>query len=280
MNILTFDIEDWYCGDNISRDMDWLKFKPRISENVDRILDELEIRNQKATFFCLGWLAEHYPNVIKKISNLGHEIGCHTYQHELLTRFDRKAFDHDCNNAISILEDTIGKKILLFRAPAFSVTKSNLFVFEVLHKYGITTDCSIFPASRDFGGMPNYTSSKPSIVYYNGISLKEFPINIYKLMNKNIVYSGGGYFRLLPYWLIKKLTLNSEYVMTYFHPRDFDVNQPRMNHLPKLRQFKNEIGLNTSFGKFRRYLDDFNFVDIKTADKMIDWSSVDKIYLK
>lgn len=279
MNILTFDIEDWYCHDNISRDMNWEKFESRIEEGVDRILDELDRRNLKATFFCLGWLAEHHAPVIRKIADKGHQIGCHSYQHELASRFTREEFKADLYKAKSWIEDTIGKKIELFRAPAFSITEQNLYALEVLAELGFTTDCSVFPAVRDFGGMPDFGEAEPVRLVYKGIELKEFPINLYSFWGKKIIFSGGGYFRLLPYPMIKCMTRKSPYVMTYFHPSDFDPNQPKMKHLPKMRQWKNEIGLETSFAKFKHYLDDFDFVNLEKADDGIDWNTVKKVDL-
>lgn len=279
MNILTFDIEDWYCHDNLTRDFAWEKHECRIYEGTDRILDELSRRNQKATFFCLGWLAEHHPQVIKKIHEQGHQIGCHSYQHELASRFDKKGFHEDVAKAQHCIEDAIGDKVELFRAPAFSITKNNLYAFEVLHELGFTTDCSIFPAIRDYGGMPEFGFAEPGIISYNGATLKEFPINIKNIMGHDIVFSGGGYFRLFPYWMIKKYTKEASYVMCYLHPSDFDPNQPKMHHLPILRQWKNQVGLKSSFHKFQRYLDDFKFINISEANQLIDWNTCKKVNL-
>jgi polysaccharide deacetylase family protein (PEP-CTERM system associated) len=279
MNILTFDIEDWYCFDNISRDMEWSKFTPRIAENTSRILDELERRNLRGTFFCLGWLAKYHPDVIRNIANRGHQIGCHSYQHELATRFDKQSFYIDTHRAISEIEHVIGKKVELFRAPAFSVTRKNLFVFEVLHELGITTDCSIFPALREYGGMPDCSATSPVMIDYQGIQMKEFPLNIYKIGGRSLVFSGGGYFRIFPYVIIKHLTQRSEYVMTYFHPIDFDSNPPPMPQLPKLRQWKNTVGHKSSFIKFQSYLNDFDFISIEQADDLMNWKSCKTIYL-
>lgn len=279
MNILTFDIEDWYCHDNESGDMDWGKHEVRIYEGVDRILDELAQRKQKATFFCLGWLAEHHPSVIRKIYDEGHQIGCHSYQHELATRFDRAGFRGDVERAKLAIEDAIGAKVELFRAPAFSITQQNTYALEMLCELGFTTDCSIFPAEREYGGMPEYGYDRPAIISCGGATIKEFPISPGRVAGRTIVYSGGGYFRLLPYPLIRHLTAQSEYVMTYFHPSDFDPGQPDMKHLPLLRRWKNRVGLKSAFGKFRHYLDDFEFVNVAEADSRIDWSAAKRIDL-
>ena len=108
MNILTFDIEDWYNCDFISGDFEWDKYEVRIYEGVRRILNDLEIRNQKGTFFCLGWLAEKHPSIIREIADRGHEIGCHSYQHELSHRFTLEEFISDTSKAKALIESVIG----------------------------------------------------------------------------------------------------------------------------------------------------------------------------
>ena len=251
----------------------------RIYSGVDRILDSLSVRNQKATFFVLGWLAEHHPSVIRKIKDSGHQIGCHTYQHELLTRFDKRQMHEDTMRAKSAIEDVIGEEITAFRAPAFSITESNLYAFDVLAELGFKYDCSLFPAERDYGGMPGYGIGEPRIINHSGYLFKEFPINPANILGKKIVFSGGGYFRLFPYWMIKELTRKQNYTMTYFHPSDFDPGQPDMKHLQLLRRWKNSVGLNGAFEKYERYISDFDFVNLEQADELIDWNQVGEVKL-
>ncbi len=279
MNILTFDIEDWYNCDFISEDFDWSKYEVRIYEGVDRILDELAVRNLKGTFFCLGWLAEKHPVVIRKIYQAGHQIGCHSYQHELSTRFSPDEFKQDTYKAKSLIEDTIGVEVNCFRAPGFSITQNNLWAFEVLSCLGFKYDCSVFPAHHDYGGLPDYGTAEPSLLNYNGYSIKEFPINTHSIFGRNLIFSGGGFFRLFPYWLIRRWGRQAPYMMTYFHPRDFDPRQPVIKTLPRMRRFKSYVGLETAFPKFQQLLADFKFVNVAEADSMIDWAAVKSITL-
>lgn len=279
MNILTFDIEEWYNCDFISENFDWSNYEVRIYDSVERILTELDRRNIKGTFFCLGWLAENHPRVIKMIQEGGHQIGCHSYQHQLSTRFDKKSFREDTYKAKSLIEDVLGENIQCFRAPGFSITQNNPWTFEVLYELGFKYDSSVFPAHHDYGGMPNYGESTPSLISYNGVLLKEFPINIHKILNHNLVFSGGGFFRLFPYNLIRKWGKEAKYMMTYFHPRDFDPDQPLIEELPRIRKFKSYVGLKTSFKKFQRLLSEFDFVNIAEADRLIDWDHVKTIKL-
>ena len=274
MNILTFDIEDWYNCDFISGDFDWDKYEVRIYEGVDRILNELSKRNTKGTFFCLGWLAEKHPNVIRTIAEEGHHIGCHSYQHELSFRFDRSSFKEDTLKAKELIEGITGKPINSFRAPGFSITEKNLWALEVLIELGFEYDCSLFPAEHDYGGFPNYGKAEPAILSLpNGTTIKEFPINIHSFLGKPLVFSGGGFFRLFPYPIVKKWAKQADYMMTYFHPRDFDPDQPMIQSLPLARKFKSYVGLKSAFPKFQHLLDDFEFMNLEEADRVIDWEN-------
>lgn len=278
MNILTFDIEDWYNCDFISENFDWDNYEVRIYEGVHRILDELDRKGLKGTFFCLGWLAEKHPAIIKEIDNRGHEVGCHSYQHQLASRFSKDGFVKDTMKAKHLLEDVIGKEVDKFRAPGFSITHTNKWALEKLVTMGFGYDASIFPAEHDYGGMPGYGEAKPKlIILEDGRTIKEFPINTKSLMGKKLVFSGGGFFRLFNYPIIKRWTAQSEYVMTYFHPRDFDAEQPVIKELPRVRRFKSYVGISTAFAKFQKYMNDFDFIDIATADKLIDWEKAEKI---
>jgi peptidoglycan-N-acetylglucosamine deacetylase len=273
MNILTFDIEDWYNCDFITTDFDWDKYEVRIYEGVDRILQELKTRNLKATFFCLGWVAEKHPEVIKLIHANGHHIGCHSYQHELSFRFDREGFKQDTLKSKKLIEELIGEPINAFRAPGFSITEQNVWALEVLTELGFDFDCSIFPAAHDYGGFVSYGKSEPTILQLpNGKQLKEFPINVQNIFGRKIVFSGGGFFRFFPYFLIKKWALKSKYIMTYFHTRDFDPGQPIIQSLPIIRKFKSYVGLSSSFAKFKKLLSDFEFVNIEEANKLVNWN--------
>lgn len=280
MNILTFDIEEWYNCDFISGDFDWEKHEVRIYDGVHRILDELDERNLKGTFFCLGWLAENHPLIIKEIVDRGHEIGCHSYQHELSHRFTPEEFIADTSKAKKLIEDVIGKPINIFRAPGFSITKNNTWALKALADMGFEYDCSMFPATHDYGGMPSYGDGVPKLIDLgDGRYIKEFPINIKKVGGKNIVFSGGGFFRLFPYWLIKYWAKGSNYMMTYFHPRDFDTGQPVVPGLPLMRRFKSYVGIKGAFKKFQHLLNDFSFVNVAEADKLLDWDRVHTLKL-
>lgn len=278
MNILTFDIEDWYNHDDYSRDFDWDKFEVRIYEGVDKILSALEERDVKGTFFCLGWIAEHHPKVIRQIAEAGHHLCCHSYQHELASRFTPDEFKDDTYKAKCLIEDVSGVAVDAYRVPSFSITRKNLWVFDIIAELGFKYDCSVFPSVHEFGGIKGFPAHPTLLETHNGI-LKEFPIGLGRIAGKEIVYSGGGYFRIMPYSILTRLTRRSDYVMAYFHPSDFDPGQPKMPQLPRMRQFKNRVSLSGAYEKFRKYINDFDFISLQVADKSIDWNSSQAIHV-
>ena len=282
MKILTFDVEEWFhLLDNPSTKTveQWNNFDSRIRTGMDLIYDILEKTEKSATFFVVGWMAEKYPEIIREISDRGFEVGSHTHLHQLAYNQDRTTFFNDVEKSIKTLEDCTAKKVTSFRAPGFSITKNNKWAFEVLHELGITKDSSVFPAGRAHGGLPSYTQAVPSILKYNGIQLKEFPINTHTILGKSFIFSGGGYFRLLPYNIIENWTLQSNYVMTYFHPRDFDIEQPIVPGLSPQRRFKSYVGIKNCKPKLEKWLNGFDFMDLNQADESINWDQVPVIKL-
>ena len=280
MNILTFDIEEWFHlldHPSTKSDKEWSNFEYRLDANMNRILNLLEKKNQKATFFCLGWVAEMYPHIIKQLDSMGYEIATHSSRHQLAYEQTKDEFKEDLHKSICNLENITGKKTKIYRAPGFSIKEENKWVFDELINQGIEIDCSIFPAKRAHGGFEKYGHAKPSLLETNNRTIKEFPINLLQILNKSIVFSGGGYFRLLPYPIIKLLTKNSDYVMSYFHPRDFDDTQPMIEDLSAIRKFKSYYGLKGSLSKLEKFISDFEFIDINEANNRIDWNNTKKI---
>jgi peptidoglycan-N-acetylglucosamine deacetylase len=282
MHILTFDIEDWFhiLNHASTEDLkDWNSFPSRIDEGVSRILFMLSENNLKATFFCLGWIGEKYPHVIDMISREGHEIGTHSFAHQLVYNQSRSDFVNDLKMSINILEDITGCKVTSYRAPGFSITEDCIWAFDELIHAGIEIDCSVFAANRAHGGLPNFRkATKPFNLLTSSGKLKCFPLNVVKLLNKNLVFSGGGYFRAMPFHLNQWLFKNHEYVMTYFHPRDFDPQQPRLTDLSHVRYFKAYLGLKTCEHKLRKLLRIHNFMTISEAKLQVNWDDVEELY--
>lgn len=174
-----------------------------------------------------------------------------------------------------------------FRAPAFSIGKDNDWAFEVLVENGIEYDCSVFPASRDFGGFPQFTSSVPSLVRKGDYTLKELPICPARLMGKVVPFSGGGYFRLVPLWLQRQLLNRMDYVMFYFHINDlieqnskFMTKQEFEKYFKEpgtlknrvTRYMKTNIGKGGALNKLDVLLENYLFCNVEQAAELIDWN--------
>lgn len=277
MNVLTFDVEDWFhvLDNDATRSVDsWSQYPTRIHSMVDCILEILDTHNVCATFFCLGWIAERYPEVIYKIHASGHEIGSHSYAHQLAYDQSRTQFQHDLKRSVSLLEDIVGDKIRSYRAPGFSLTYSNRWVFDVLIENGIEVDCSIFPAERAHGGYKEFSNHGPVLVKTASGTIREMPINVYSILGRPVIFSGGGYFRLFPYFFIRHFAKQSSYLMTYLHPRDFDWRQPLVPGLGLKRRFKSYYGLRNTTKKLNRMLNEFDFTGLQQAVDSLDWQKV------
>ena len=282
MNILTFDVEEWFHlldFDATRTEDEWKNYEVRIYDNVNRVLEILEQTDTKATFFIIGWVAKTYPDVVKKIA-AKYQIGCHTMNHQLVWQQTPKEFKVDVESGVKMLEDITGNKVECFRAPGFSIRESEGWAFEILADMGIKYDCSVFPAKHAHGGLPSYPKAAPGIIEYKGIRMKEFPVGFKTIAGKHIIFSGGGYFRLYPYSLLSRWSKeSSEYLMAYIHPRDLDAGQPMLEGLPLARKFKSYVGLKSAEKKLRRWVKDFEFIDIATANERIDWEYVPLVKL-
>lgn len=286
MNLLTFDIEEWYLNHQKGGPKEKYAEYDRY---LDAILDKLDERQIKATFFCVGEMGGMFPKVIRKIQQYGHEVGCHSNTHTWLNKMTETECREDTHRAVDSLEQCIGEKVKSYRAPAFSIGEKNKWAFEILAENGIKRDASIFPAARDFGGFPNFGQKEPCIVEYKGVRIKEFPICTTKVIGKEMAYSGGGYFRFFPLFFVKKEMKKSEYAMCYFHIGDlvpesegvmsketYEAYFKEAGTLKAryMRYLKSNLGKKNAFGKMMKLIDEMEFVGLQQAEERIDWETV------
>lgn len=286
MNILTFDIEEWFhehkYGGRAEKYAEYDRY-------LDRILVQLDERNMKATFFCVGKMGRHFPQVIRRIQERGHEIGCHSNIHTWLNKMSKQECREDTRTAIDSLEQCIGQKVKSYRAPAFSIGQNNLWTFEIMAENGLERDSSVFPAKRDFGGFPNFGQQKPCIIKYDGITLREFPIAMTSVLGKQVAYSGGGYFRFFPLSFVKKNMAKAEYTMCYFHIGDLVpesncvmskdayeayFKEPGTPKARYMRYIKSNIGKKNAFQKMQQLINSEQFTNLENTNSIIDWTKV------
>ena len=290
MNILTFDIEEWYIEKEFggNRNEKYAEY----DSYLDNILSLLNETGKKASFFCVGKMAIDFPQVIRKIAAEGHEIGCHSNVHTWLNKMSKIQALEDTHAAVDSLEQLIGKKVLSYRAPAFSIGESNKWAFEVLAECGIERDASIFPASRDFGGFSSFGYKEPVIIEYNGIKIKEFPICTTSLFGKELAYSGGGYFRFFPLWFVRNEIKKTSYSMCYFHISDLmEINSKPLSRQEYeeyykdsgtiinryKRHFKNNYGKRKSFAKMSSLISSIVFYNLSQLEAIMNWDIIPKI---
>jgi polysaccharide deacetylase family protein (PEP-CTERM system associated) len=270
-NALTIDVEDYFqvsaFAPYIRRD-EWDRRECRVERNVNHILDLLARRGTQATFFTLGWVAERYPRIVRRIVADGHELASHGYGHERASDLDLQAFTEDVTRAKRILEDIGGVPVLGYRAPSFSIGTGNLWAFDVLARAGYRYSSSIYPIAHDHYGMPD----SPRFAYRVGDGLLEVPVTTVRLLSRNLPSSGGGYFRLLPYalsrWLIGRVNAaDREPAVFYFHPWEIDPGQPRVAGIDAKTRFRHYVNIPRMEAKLLQLLEDFR------------WGRMDHIFL-
>ena len=268
-NAMSIDLEDWFCVHNMSqaiRREDWDKCEMRVIDNTRRILALLAAHKTEATFFTLGWIAEQVPDLVREIEAAGHEIATHGYSHTLLTDMTAESFEADLKKALLVTQRCVNQEIVGFRAPSFTVTSKTLWAVDVLTRNGIRYDSSVFPVGYhpDYG-MPDVSLS---VYRHNASPLVEFPMSCAEVMGNRIPCSGGGYFRILPYAITKRLldrcNAQGRPVMFYIHPWEIDPGQPRVK-LPAFKRFRHYYNLDKTMGRLDRLLKDFEFTSVRRA---------------
>lgn len=292
MNILTFDIEEW--GLAKAGGYGTSERYAEYDGYLKKLLDTLEERGFKGTFFCTGMMGTDFPQVVKLIHSRGHEVGCHSFKHTWLNKMAKEDVIEDTRTAIDALEQCVGQKVRSYRAPAFSIGKENKWAFEILSQYGITRDASIYPAERDFGGFAQFGQKMPTMVSCNTSSFKEFPICTTKVLGHEMAYSGGGYFRFFPLSFVKKEMAKMDYSMFYFHIGDlipenggiqskeaFEAYYKIPGTLKNryVRYIKSNLGKKKAFGKMMDLIATEKFVNLEQADRIINWEDAPSVLL-
>jgi polysaccharide deacetylase family protein (PEP-CTERM system associated) len=277
MKYFTVDLEDWYHlldFEPTKKPSDWERFESRVDYGLEKILKVLNDNNIKATFFVLAWLAERRPELIRYLKLQGHCIASHGYSHQLAYEQTPNEFCDDLIKAKGIIEDIISSTICAYRAPGFSIRGDNIDYLKLVKKAGYSIDSSLFPSYRSHGGLV-YSKAKPYIIKFDDNNfIREYPISVQRMLFTNIVISGGGYFRLAPLWLVKRNFSQSDYLMTYFHPRDFDEFQPELEGLSAVRRFKTYFGLKTAYKKLNKLDYSGKWLHLENEGNMFEYSTI------
>lgn len=269
-NAMTVDVEDYFqvaAFENQVQFADWgKKYEVRVERNTERLLALFDEHQAKATFFVLGWVAEHCPQLVRRIVEQGHELASHGYAHQRANTQPRKVFHEDVYRAKSFLEQTSGVAVKGYRAPSFSVNADNEWVFEVLAEVGFTFSSSTYPVKRDLYGAPDW----PRLKYRRPEGIIEIPLPTNTSTGFKLPIGGGGFFRLYPYQM-SKLLINRFITQTeqpfcfYFHPWEIDAQQPRMQGIPIKSRFRHYLNLGRMEQRLVHLLNDFEWNTVSHA---------------
>jgi polysaccharide deacetylase family protein (PEP-CTERM system associated) len=270
LNALTIDVEDYYhvsAFEGCVERSRWGEYESRVALGTHKILAALDAAGVRATFFVLGWVAEHYPDLVRAVHDAGHEIACHSYWHRLVYQQTPEEFRADLRRARGILEDITGVPVTAYRAPTFSITPRSAWALDVLIEEGFTADSSIFPTIHDRYGWPGAPAAPHRIVRPAG-ELREFPMPVYRRLGYPLPVGGGGYFRLYPYALtrhvLRSLNAAGRPFAAYLHPWELDPEQPRLR-VSRLRALRHYVNLHRTEARLRRLLRDFAFGTLTEA---------------
>jgi len=269
-NAMTVDVEDYFhvsAFESVIDKSDWQACKPTVDYNTKAIMDLFDEYDTKATFFVLGWVAEAFPELIKDIADRGHEVASHGMNHRRASTQNKEELSNDIISSIDVLQQITGNKVKGYRAPSFSIGKSNEWAFELLSELGLLYSSSTYPINHDLYGTPDW----PRFPYQRKEGIFEIPIPTLKTGDTNTGIGGGGYFRLYPYFFSKRrinkyLVAENKPYSFYFHPWEIDPKQPKVSNAPFKSKFRHYINLSMMKGKIERLLIDYN------------WSTMQDVY--
>ena len=270
-NALTIDVEDYFQVSAMApyiKRSEWDSRECRVERNVDLLLAMLARHGVQATFFTLGWVAERYPQLVRRIVDQGHELASHGYGHQRASDLDHAAFREDIVRAKRLLEDIGGVAVQGYRAPSFSIGTGNLWAFDSLQQAGYRYSSSIYPIQHDHYGMPD----APRFAHAVADGLIEVPVTTLRVRGRNLPSSGGGYFRLLPYalsrWMIGRVNqVDRQAAIFYCHPWEFDPGQPRVPGIDLKTRFRHYVNIGRMEQRLDKLLGDFR------------WGRMDRIFL-
>jgi len=297
INFLSIDVEDYFqvsAFEAVSPPERWEKCEFRVDRNTEKILRILEEQEVRATFFILGWVARRFPELVRRIAGLGHEVASHGYGHRRIPTQSRAEFREDVRHSKALLEDLTGERVLGYRAPSYSIGLNSLWAYDELMAAGYRYDSSVFPVKHDFYGLPDWPRF-PFCVWRRGdgdwapgigeggeARFLEIPITTLQLAGRNLPIAGGGYFRLLPYaitrWGLQRINrVEQRPFVFYLHPWELDPDQPRMVGAGLKSRFRHYLNLEKTEARFRALLQDFSFAPIQSA--LAGYSSQDDLQI-
>lgn len=265
-NVLSIDVEDWYqvaaLAPVVPRET-WPEREARVERSVERLVELLARRSLRATFFVLGWTAARHPGLVPRIVAAGHEIGSHGWSHRNVYEQSPAEFREETLRSRALLQDQSGQPVRGYRAASFSVTAASLWALDVLIDAGFDYDSSVFPIRHDRYGLPGASPAPGRVAAPSGRTLVEFPMSTAHWLGQRVPVCGGGYFRILPYWLVRgglrQINAGQRVPFCfYLHPWEIDPGQPRVP-AGALSRFRHYSGLQRCERRLETLLAEFRF---------------------
>ena len=281
LNAFSCELEDWFHildSDRVPPIREWPVLPLRAERSVDQLLQLFEDNEVRATFFCLGWMAERMPHLVRRCHAAGHEIGSHGYGHVLPYQVGPRAFLKDIVRSKALLEDITGREVIGFRCPGFAVRDGNRWVFDVVTEAGFKYDASVFPADHGHGGLQAAVPG-PHLVRTTHGPLVEIPVSTVSIWGRRYCLFGGGHLRIAPLslirWGIGRLHREGQPLVVYIHPREIDPHHPRLP-LPLFRRFKCYVNLRSTLPKVRWLCSHYSFTTMSLLASTVRPMSVGK----
>jgi polysaccharide deacetylase family protein (PEP-CTERM system associated) len=279
-NVFSVDVEDYFQVSAFAGSVDplcWDDYESRVVRNTQRILRRLEEAQIRGTFFILGWVAQRFPQLVRDIDRAGHEIGCHSFWHRLVYDLTPDTFRDDLRHGRDVLEQIVGRPVVAYRAPSFSIVPRSLWALDILVEEGFRYDSSIFPVRHDRYGIPRAEPSPHEIECAQGW-LWEFPPAVYRLLGGHVPIAGGGYFRLFPLWFsLRGLRAVNQQAgqpfIFYLHPWELDPDQPRLRG-PWGSRLRHYVNLGATERKLTHLLRAFEFDILSQVLEQRAWRTV------
>ena len=264
-NALSVDVEDWFqvgAFEGVIDKGSWDGLIHRVERNTEAVMALFAEANVKATFFTLGWVANRYPALVRRIAEAGHEVASHGWDHERVFRMTPEQFEGDLKHARAAIEDAAGQAVTGYRAPSFSIDMRTPWAHAILADAGYLYSSSVAPVIHDHYGWPD----APRFAFrpLMDSALIELPVTTVALRGRNFAAGGGGFFRLFPYdlsrWAIRHVNgRENRPAIFYFHPWEIDPAQPRVRNAPIKSRLRHYTNLGNMAPKLKKLLKDFSW---------------------
>ena len=264
-NALSVDVEDWFqvgAFEGVIDKGSWDGLIHRVERNTEAVMALFAEANVNATFFTLGWVANRYPALIRRIAEAGHDVASHGWDHERVFRMTPEQFESDLKHARAAIEDAAGQAVTGYRAPSFSIDMRTPWAHAILADAGYRYSSSVAPVIHDHYGWPD----APRFAFrpLTDSALIELPVTTVALRGRNFAAGGGGFFRLFPYdlsrWAIRRVNgRENRPAIFYFHPWEIDPAQPRVRNAPIKSRLRHYMNLENMAPKLKKLLKDFSW---------------------